>query len=82
LHDFYTADDQFCPVFPRAPLVCRHGFCLRRRHRRILADNPRFGRRLRCAGEKEVTWAYLLSGAVSIALLVYLVVALIRAEDL
>ncbi|HEY2144552.1 MAG TPA: K(+)-transporting ATPase subunit F [Steroidobacteraceae bacterium] len=29
-----------------------------------------------------MTWAYLLSGAVSIALLVYLVVALIRAEDL
>jgi K+-transporting ATPase KdpF subunit len=29
-----------------------------------------------------VTWAYVLSGAVSVALLVYLVVALIRAEDL
>jgi K+-transporting ATPase KdpF subunit len=29
-----------------------------------------------------VTWAYLLSGAVSLALLVYLVAALIRAEDL
>jgi K+-transporting ATPase KdpF subunit len=29
-----------------------------------------------------VTWAYLLSGAVSLALLIYLIVALIRAEDL
>jgi K+-transporting ATPase KdpF subunit len=29
-----------------------------------------------------VTWAYALSGAVALALLVYLVVALFRAEDL
>ncbi len=29
-----------------------------------------------------MTWAYVLSGAVCFALLVYLVVALIRAEDL
>jgi len=29
-----------------------------------------------------VTWAYVLSGAVSLALLLYLVIALIRAEDL
>jgi K+-transporting ATPase KdpF subunit len=29
-----------------------------------------------------MTWAYVLSGAVSFALLVYLVIALIRAEDL
>jgi K+-transporting ATPase KdpF subunit len=29
-----------------------------------------------------MTWAYVLSGAVSVALLVYLVIALIRAEDL
>jgi K+-transporting ATPase KdpF subunit len=29
-----------------------------------------------------MTWAYVLSGAVALALLVYLVVALIRAEDL
>jgi K+-transporting ATPase KdpF subunit len=29
-----------------------------------------------------MNWAYLLSGAVTLALLVYLVVALIRAEDL
>jgi K+-transporting ATPase KdpF subunit len=29
-----------------------------------------------------MTWAYLLSGVVSLALLVYLVAALIRAEDL
>jgi K+-transporting ATPase KdpF subunit len=29
-----------------------------------------------------MTWAYLLSGAIAVALLVYLVAALIRAEDL
>jgi K+-transporting ATPase KdpF subunit len=29
-----------------------------------------------------VSWAYLLSGALALALLVYLVAALIRAEDL
>ena len=29
-----------------------------------------------------MTWAYVLSGAITLALLVYLIVALIRAEDL
>jgi K+-transporting ATPase KdpF subunit len=29
-----------------------------------------------------MTWAYVLSGLVSLALLIYLVIALIRAEDL
>jgi K+-transporting ATPase KdpF subunit len=29
-----------------------------------------------------MTWAYVLSGAVAVALLVYLVAALFRAEDL
>ena len=29
-----------------------------------------------------MTWAYAMSGVVALALLVYLVVALIRAEDL
>jgi K+-transporting ATPase KdpF subunit len=29
-----------------------------------------------------MTWAYLLSGTIAVALLVYLVAALIRAEDL
>jgi K+-transporting ATPase KdpF subunit len=29
-----------------------------------------------------MTWAYVLSGLVSLALLIYLVMALIRAEDL
>jgi K+-transporting ATPase KdpF subunit len=29
-----------------------------------------------------MTWAYLLSGVVTVGLLIYLVVALIRAEDL
>ncbi len=29
-----------------------------------------------------MTWAYVLSGGIAVALLVYLVAALIRAEDL
>jgi len=29
-----------------------------------------------------MTWGYVLSGAIALALLVYLVAALIRAEDL
>jgi K+-transporting ATPase KdpF subunit len=29
-----------------------------------------------------MNWAYVLSGAIALALLVYLIVALIRAEDL
>jgi K+-transporting ATPase KdpF subunit len=29
-----------------------------------------------------MTWAYVLSGLVSLALLIYLLIALIRAEDL
>jgi K+-transporting ATPase KdpF subunit len=37
---------------------------------------------MRGAGTQKMTWAYVLSGLVSLALLVYLVVALIRAEDL
>jgi K+-transporting ATPase KdpF subunit len=37
---------------------------------------------MRGAGTQEVSWAYLLSGALAMALLIYLVVAMIRAEDL
>ena len=33
-------------------------------------------------GAQKMTWAYALSGAIALALLVYLVVALFRAEDL
>jgi K+-transporting ATPase KdpF subunit len=29
-----------------------------------------------------MTWAYVLSGVITLALVVYLVVALVRAEDL
>ncbi|MGD0491624.1 MAG: K(+)-transporting ATPase subunit F [Steroidobacteraceae bacterium] len=29
-----------------------------------------------------MTWAYVLSGVITLALLIYLVVALVRAEDL
>jgi len=37
---------------------------------------------MRGVGAQEVTGAYALSGAIALALLIYLVVALIRAEDL
>ena len=37
---------------------------------------------MRGIGTQKVTWAYVLSGLISLALLVYLVAALIRAEDL
>jgi K+-transporting ATPase KdpF subunit len=50
-------------------------------HRFFIADAG-FGRGLRGTGKKEVTWAYVLSGLVSLALLVYLLIALIFAEDL
>jgi K+-transporting ATPase KdpF subunit len=82
LHDFYTADGKLCPVFPRERLVCEDGFPLRRGTHRALPANAWIGRRLRSPGASKVTWAYVLSGVVSLALLVYLVIALIRAEDL
>ena len=37
---------------------------------------------MRGAGTKKMTWAYELSGLIALALLIYLVAALIRAEDL
>jgi K+-transporting ATPase KdpF subunit len=37
---------------------------------------------MRGAGAQKMTWAYALSGAIALVLLVYLVVALFRAEDL
>jgi K+-transporting ATPase KdpF subunit len=37
---------------------------------------------MRGTGTQKMIWAYVLSGLISLALLVYLVAALIRAEDL
>jgi K+-transporting ATPase KdpF subunit len=37
---------------------------------------------MRGLGAQKMTWAYALSGAIALALLVYLVIALFRAEDL
>jgi K+-transporting ATPase KdpF subunit len=82
LHDFYMPDGKFSPVFRRAPLICEDGLRICRRDYCLLVGDDRVGRRLRRVGEEKVTWAYILSGGVSIALLMYLVVALIRAEDL
>jgi K+-transporting ATPase KdpF subunit len=50
--------------------------------RRVFAADTGFGRRMRGAGAQKMTWAYALSGAIALALLVYLVIALFRAEDL
>jgi len=55
---------------------------LDRRDRGIGRGLGCLGRGLRGTGKKEVTWAYVLSGLVSLALLVYLLIALIFAEDL
>jgi K+-transporting ATPase KdpF subunit len=49
---------------------------------RLFAAHLGAGSGVRCLGEKEMNWAYLLSGVLALGLLVYLVIALIRAEDL
>jgi K+-transporting ATPase KdpF subunit len=82
LHDFYTPDGKFCPVFRWRPLIWEDGFPIRRRCSRAFGVDARIGCRLRGAGTQKMSWAYILSGLVSLALLIYLVVALIRAEDL
>jgi K+-transporting ATPase KdpF subunit len=58
------------------------GHSLRIDHHRIFIADPCARGRLRGTGEQEMIWAYALSCAVALALLVYLVVALVRAEDL
>jgi K+-transporting ATPase KdpF subunit len=37
---------------------------------------------MRRDGEVEMNWSYVLSGVLAVALLIYLIGALIRAEDL
>jgi K+-transporting ATPase KdpF subunit len=58
------------------------GYLVFRVDRRVLAAHARIGCRVRGVGAQKMTWAYALSGAIALALLVYLVVALFRAEDL
>jgi K+-transporting ATPase KdpF subunit len=95
LHRLYIGGRKFSPVFPRAGLICiGRRFCAASRiqerlgHfilgglRRVPSADTGLGRRMCGAGAQEMTWAYLLSGAIALALLVYLVAALIRAEDL
>jgi K+-transporting ATPase KdpF subunit len=97
LHDFeqpsrlytaFTRRSANCALFFRsrrylaAPARRDRGPRIHQRRRRLFAVDLRVGRRLRGTGEKEVSWAYILSGAAAFALLIYLVVALIRAEDL
>jgi K+-transporting ATPase KdpF subunit len=95
LHRLYIGGCNFSPVFPRAGLVWigrrfyaasrieeRLGHFILGGLRRVPSADTGLGRRMRGAGAQEMTWAYLLSGAIALALLVYLVAALIRAEDL
>jgi K+-transporting ATPase KdpF subunit len=49
---------------------------------RILSADSGAGGRLRRAGATKVNWAYALSGVLAVLLLLYLLVALIWAEDL
>jgi K+-transporting ATPase KdpF subunit len=49
---------------------------------RVPAADSGAGARLRGAGAAQVNWAYALSGVLALGLLVYLLVALIWAEDL
>jgi K+-transporting ATPase KdpF subunit len=60
----------------------RRGLVVHRGDRRVSAADVGTGGGLRRAGAQTVTWIYVLSAIISAALLVYLVVALIRAEDL
>ena len=80
---------EFLPCFtPGSRMLrglCRegkHGYRISAGHHRVFAGDAGIGRGMRRAGAKKMTWAYVLSGAIAVALLVYLVVALIRAEDL
>jgi K+-transporting ATPase KdpF subunit len=49
---------------------------------RVLSPDFGAGARLRGAGATQVNWAYALSGLLAVLLLVYLLVAMIWAEDL
>jgi K+-transporting ATPase KdpF subunit len=48
----------------------------------IFAGNLGVGRRVRCARAKKMNWVYVLSAVLAVGLLIYLVIALFRAEDL
>ena len=48
----------------------------------FLAITLALDRGLRRVGAQEMSWAYVLSGVITLGLVVYLVVALVRAEDL
>jgi K+-transporting ATPase KdpF subunit len=52
------------------------------RNGRFSACVRRLGRRLRCAGRAQMNSLYVLGAVASAGLLVYLVVALLKAEDL
>jgi K+-transporting ATPase KdpF subunit len=60
----------------------QRGFVVRCGDNRVSAAVLGFGGGLRRVGAQAMTWMYVLSAVVAAALLVYLVTALIRAEDL
>ena len=82
LYCLYGGGAQFFAVFPPASLACWNGYRLPGGTGGVSADQLGAGRGVRGAGAQKMTWAYVLSGGIALALLVYLVAALIRAEDL
>jgi len=58
-----------------------YGLSVSGSRRRAGVGHVRIDRRLRQAGSAQVTWLYVLSGAASAGLLVYLVYALFNAEE-
>jgi K+-transporting ATPase KdpF subunit len=63
-------------------LEYQRGFVVHCGDRRVSAAVLGIGGGLCRAGAQTMTWIYVLSGVVAAALLIYLVTALIRAEDL
>jgi K+-transporting ATPase KdpF subunit len=85
---------KFCAVFfQRRPYLARdrgdrssYGYIVLGHIHRVVRAGDRIGQGLRRLGAqigaKEMNFAYLLSGLLALALLIYLLAALIWAEDL
>jgi len=94
LHNLYIVREILCPVFPAAPVSCEgsrrsesaYGYIVLGRIHRAISIGNRIGQGLRRLGAqigaKKMNAAYLLSGLLALALLIYLLAALIWAEDL
>jgi K+-transporting ATPase KdpF subunit len=97
LHVFYTRSSSLCQPFTRDQLTFstsksatgdqNNGPALYRRHRRLLGFMRGSDHRLRQVASRSgrppmTTWMLVLAGASTLLLFVYLVYALLRAEDL